>query len=487
MVTSMSGFFPSRPSRPSCLSYLSCLSSIVFILTAATSFAQPPHDSHAMPSLSRELVERPLPLRTGVGTAHDVVSTRNPQAQAYYDQGLALLHSYVWLEAARSFHQALRLDPKLAIADVGLSYAWVELNAPGEAHAALDRARVSAAAASDHDRRHIALRASQMAAEDAPADTAKLAAYRKALDEALIAFPQDQELWLLRGLAESSDPAERGQGSRREAVRFFERARAIAPAQFAAQHYLAHAYENAGRTGEALARASEYARMAPQVPHARHMLGHELRRTGKIALAIAEFEAADRMEAEYVALEKIPPALNWHYHHNLDLLAMSYRYVGRDGKAEELPKKSFGLPSNTVEQELNKREWPAFLLAKGRADEALQAADVMRSHSSPLVRAMGDVIAGEARMAMKQPKAGRRSQRGAAADAGVAGRRRSGGAVAAPAARRAVVVTRRVRKGTRDVEAGRDGGPRGARARCVGQCPLHTRVDRSRRHGCRRR
>ena len=52
-----------------------------------------------------------------------------------------------------------------------------------------------------------------MAAEEAPRDAAKLAAYRKALDTALAAFPDDVELILKRGMAESPDPADRGQGS----------------------------------------------------------------------------------------------------------------------------------------------------------------------------------------------------------------------------------------------------------------------------------
>ena len=63
-----------------------------------------------------------------------------------------------------------------------------------------------------------------MAAEDAPRDAAKLAAYRKALDTAIAAFPNDVELMLLRGVAESPDPADRGQGSVTASIPFFERA-----------------------------------------------------------------------------------------------------------------------------------------------------------------------------------------------------------------------------------------------------------------------
>jgi len=50
-----------------------------------------------------------------------------PRAQAFFDQGLAYLHSYVWLDAARSFNEALRADPNLAMAQLGLSYALGEL------------------------------------------------------------------------------------------------------------------------------------------------------------------------------------------------------------------------------------------------------------------------------------------------------------------------------------------------------------------------
>ena len=52
---------------------------------------------------------------------------------ALYDRGLAYLQSYWWLEAARSFNQALSLDPDLAVAQASLSIAYTELNAPGAA------------------------------------------------------------------------------------------------------------------------------------------------------------------------------------------------------------------------------------------------------------------------------------------------------------------------------------------------------------------
>ena len=48
----------------------------------------------------------------GIGNSHEAVTTTSKEAQAFYDQGLNYLESYVWIEASRSFHQALRLDPE---------------------------------------------------------------------------------------------------------------------------------------------------------------------------------------------------------------------------------------------------------------------------------------------------------------------------------------------------------------------------------------
>src|SRR5438067_2085337 len=158
-------------------------------------------------------VQRAVRLRTGIGVAHDAVTTTSKEAQAYYDQGLAYLHNYVWLEAARSFNQALRIDPNLATAYVGLTYAYAELNRPALARDALTHAKALEANVADHERRHIDARALQMDAEDSPRDETKLAAYRSALDAALARYPRDEELLLARGHAESSDPAERGQGA----------------------------------------------------------------------------------------------------------------------------------------------------------------------------------------------------------------------------------------------------------------------------------
>ncbi len=84
------------------------VAAVLIALTAGVA-AQQGHAIHRVPSVPDELLNRPVPLRNGIGTAHDAVATTSKEAQAFYDQGLAYLHSYVWIEAARSFNQALRM------------------------------------------------------------------------------------------------------------------------------------------------------------------------------------------------------------------------------------------------------------------------------------------------------------------------------------------------------------------------------------------
>src|SRR3954462_5011236 len=62
-------------------------------------------------------------LMTGLGDLHHPVTTANPEAQKFFDQGLRLLYAFNHDEAQRSFEQAAKLDPKMAMAQWGVAYA----------------------------------------------------------------------------------------------------------------------------------------------------------------------------------------------------------------------------------------------------------------------------------------------------------------------------------------------------------------------------
>ncbi len=348
----------------------------------------------------RELVERPIAMLQGVGAFHDPVTTSSKEAQAFYNQGMALVMSYEWIDAARSFHQALQLDPKIALAWIGLSDAYFGLQDAQAAKDAHAKAADLAGDVSERERRRIEIRARQLDYMAQPQNPLKYAGWRKAIEDALAEDPADSTLWLLRGMVEEGSPSAHGQGGGVTSIALYEAVLARSPDNFVAHHYLAHTYENLGRMQEALAQVEAYARLAPAIPHAHHMCGHMLRRMGRTEEAIQQFEEADRLEAAAIAREHISAGLDWHYAHNQSLLGLSYQYMGMRKQAEDSLKKAFPLPAYVDLAEFNRKEWPEFLLAQGRYQEALTAAENVAGSRWPMGRAAGHSLAGRVLLAM---------------------------------------------------------------------------------------
>jgi len=62
-------------------------------------------------------------LMPGLGNQHHPVSTKNPEAQRFFDQGLTLIFAFNHDEAIRSFQRVSELDPQLAMAYWGMALA----------------------------------------------------------------------------------------------------------------------------------------------------------------------------------------------------------------------------------------------------------------------------------------------------------------------------------------------------------------------------
>src|SRR5260370_36058150 len=63
----------------------------------------------------------PAKILTGQRTVHFPITTSNPKAQQFFDQGVAQLHSFWATEAERSFRQAAELDPDAPMAHWGIA------------------------------------------------------------------------------------------------------------------------------------------------------------------------------------------------------------------------------------------------------------------------------------------------------------------------------------------------------------------------------
>jgi tetratricopeptide (TPR) repeat protein len=370
-------------------------------VAAADGMAQRHAEHTILRSIPAEILQRPAPLVVDRGAAHEPINTVSTRAQAYYDQGLAALHSYEWIDAARAFYEASRLDGAAAMPHLGLSFALTGLGAIAEARREADTARALASPADRHDRRRIDLRALQL--ESVMGGTPSAAGrYAAALDGALADAPRDVELLLLRGQAEDGPADHPGMSASARATTYFERAAAAAPGYFAPHHYLIHAYENDNRLEDARPHAEAYARLAPGVPHAHHMYAHVLRRIGRVTDAIAQLRTAYDLEVARSKADAVPREYNWHYQHNLDLLGVSYQYIGQLTNAEPLLREASQLPAASAAAALNMRDWPAFRLAHRSPAAARAAAQQLVAHEWPSVRALGHMDIARVHLALGQ-------------------------------------------------------------------------------------
>ena len=378
----------------------------IFVSAVCFAPALAQHEAHsenaAVGWVPREILERPVQLRHDIGNLHEKVTTPSSEAQAFYDQGINYLSSYVWIEAARSFHQALRRDPALAAAYAGLCDVYVQLQDVPAARTAIEKARSLTREITEAERQRTEIRARQVEFLEDKQNLDKFVAYRKAIYDALMANPLDPGLWILRGFADEGPAAGHGQTGDLDSIAFYQTALVVSPNNSAAHHFLAHSYENIGQTEEALSHSEAYLRASSSIPHAHHMRGHELRRAGRIEDAIEEFRTANELETAYYRTERIPPEYDWHRPHNLALLAMCYQLLGQMKAAEQLLRESFSLPAHGELAQFGRKQWPEFLLARGRTQEAFEQADILAQGPSMMAQFAGHTIKGRALVAMNR-------------------------------------------------------------------------------------
>jgi tetratricopeptide (TPR) repeat protein len=368
----------------------------IFVHISTADAQTPPHSAHSPVAwLPPNVLDRPVTAQQGIGRIHESVSTKSRQAQLFYDQGLAYLQSYVYIEAARSFHQALRSDPQLAMAYLGLSYTLSPMDFTAASNA-LAMAKSLEKDISPREQLRISIRDLQLKAMVSSGSPDAFRAFQRAIDNALAQFPDDQQFLLLRGNAEEPNPFGNGQGCVASGIPFYERVLASDAKNFAAEHFLTHCYENAGRPQDALPFAKDYAAQASSIPHAHHMYGHVLRRTGGMLAAIEQFQVADRLERAYFRVNNFEPSIDWHYAHNLGLLASSYQFLGRMKDAETYYRRAAALPAHSDFDAFNRKDLCEFLLNRGRYQEGLSAANSLKKSESSLARVAGHALAGSA-------------------------------------------------------------------------------------------
>ena len=292
----------------------------------------------AMAQHDMQSVSKPATLMTGVGDGHHPVSTSNPQAQQFFDQGLRLIYAFNHDEAARSFQRATELDPNLAIAYWGIAEAvGPNYNDPAsderfaKAHATIQKAVDLSANASKSEKAYIQAMAIRFPA-DPKADRRKAAEdYRDAMREVVKQFPDDLDaatlfaeagmnlhawaLWHADGTPETGTD---------EIVMTLESVIRRDPNHIGAIHYYIHSVEASPNPERALAGANRLAALAPAAGHLVHMPAHVYIRTGDYDSAVQtnlKAAVADEAYIKSSGAQGTYPMM--YYSHNLHFIAMS--------------------------------------------------------------------------------------------------------------------------------------------------------------------
>jgi tetratricopeptide (TPR) repeat protein len=363
---------------------------------------------------SDEVMKRPVALTDGAGHLHQKVSTSSTEAQAYYDQGIAYLHSYVWVEAARSFHEALHRDPQLAMAHLGLAKAYTGATAYKDAFFHLKQAAEIAARENltEKEARWIALGQQQLDGIFAsPQERSKrLQEYRQGIDELIVLDPDDAHAWVLRGNASERSVSGRGQGGRVASVAYYDAALKRDPEHFGAHHYLVHSYEGLGRYDKAGEHGKRYAAAVSGVPHAQHMYAHVLPRLGKWQEALDQLEKADRLQREYFAAG-VAPIEEWHHGHNIHVMGAVRLRMGNYEEVGKLFEEAFYLEVRSLRDGRFTDPWLGYLLMRGRFEEALSAALEAEKRPLAVARLTGAARAAEALLALGRIEEARAAQK----------------------------------------------------------------------------
>lgn len=289
--------------------------------------------------------KQPYSLISGLGTHHHQVSTSNPEAQKFFDQGLNLIYAFNHDEAVRSFKQAAELDPHLAIAYWGIALgvgANINLDIDPDreqvAYQAVQQALALSPQASTPEQDYINALAKRYS-QNPHADLHQLAVnYAKAMQNLVQRYPDDLDAATL--YAESLMDLHpwdlwshdgKPQADTAEIVSVLESVIQRDPNHPGANHYYIHAVEASLSPERALKSAKRLETLVPAAGHLVHMPSHIYFRVGDYQGAMAANQQAIAQDETYFqtnhVVEGIYPLM--YYNHNIHFLAIASAMAGR--------------------------------------------------------------------------------------------------------------------------------------------------------------
>jgi len=259
----------------------------------------------------------PVPVKmTGIGNSHIAIKA-NAEAQAWFDQGLSLLHDFWDYESAKAFEKAVRVDPNCAMCYWGLAQA-LEMRGDEAAGVYGKKAMARAVELKGHAGAEgkLYIEAAVVRSEEKGGDRAKKIAILRTLVKK---NPKDIEarIFLAGALGEGFDDQGEPKAGTKEKIAILESVIRDAPNDSAAHHYWIHAQEPGNHPENALKSAALLASLAPNSGHMVHMPGHIFYRTGNYAEAEKWFAASTEADERYMREQHVGPDDDWNYVHNM--------------------------------------------------------------------------------------------------------------------------------------------------------------------------
>ena len=291
-----------------------------------------------------------LLLSPGVALPHDddegkgklgKVSFENscdPKVQPLFLRGVAMLHSFWYSAAEKTFRDVLAQDPTCAIATWG--YASIMMSNPlagvGASAKGAEQSQAMIAegrrigAKTQRERDYIEAVAVYYEDWSNRPERARQLARAKAYEALAARYPQDDEAQIFSALYIAGTQLQSDQtfAAYLKAAAILEKQFAKHPDHPGVAHYLIHSYDAPPIAQQGLIAARRYADIAPEAPHALHMPSHIFTRVG----AWEESAATNTRSAEAARKGGEPDEA----YHASDYMTYAYLQLARDGDARRI-------------------------------------------------------------------------------------------------------------------------------------------------------
>lgn len=291
---------------------------------------------------------------TGTGAVHFPITTRVPEVQQLFDQGVGQLHGFWYFEAERTFRQIAALDPDCAMAYWGMAMA--NDNNDKRAKSFIDKAVEKKAKASAREAAWIDALAAARAGEDTSDKRRK---YVRDLEALVQDDPNDIEAKAFLALQIWKNGSWMTDGKKRIPISSHQAVDAILDQVFAVQpmhpahHFRIHLWDEE-KAARALVSASLCGQSAPGIAHMWHMPGHIYSKLHRYADAAWQQEASARVDHAHMMRDNVLPDQIHNYAHNNEWLIRDLAFVGRVNDAVDLAVNMTELPRhpkyNTLEK-----------------------------------------------------------------------------------------------------------------------------------------